>query len=160
MSKRLSKLAPCPFCDGQPTIEKTLRNGYADGEPDAWAWSMVCLSCAASGPWGKSEARAVHAWNRRYHVGSTSRMIETLVGMVLAGDPWKRAVAQWTWEWGRGPDLSNVAALVALREAVRQFAADYGQDLRKLYADWNVVVKALCRADRAAGRKAGRRAKA
>ena len=52
------------------------------------------------------------------------------------------------------PGLSEVQALVALREAVRQFAADYGQDLGRLYADWNAVVKALRRADRAAGRRA------
>jgi len=96
--------------------------------------------------WFDSHEEAVSAWNRRYHVGSTSRMIETLVGMVLAGDPWKRAVSQWKWEWERGPDLSSLQALVDLREMVRRHEADE-QD-----AGWEDVAKALRRADRAAGR--------
>lgn len=55
----------CPFCGGAPIMERTLRDGCADGEPDAWAYAARCLSCAATGGWGKSSASAARRWKMR-----------------------------------------------------------------------------------------------
>ena len=60
--------APCPFCGGTRTLlDRALRGGYqqAQEDPDAWAYTVRCLSCAATGPWFKREGNAVRSWNRR-----------------------------------------------------------------------------------------------
>ena len=77
------------------------------------------------------------------YVGSTRRMVETLVGMSVAGDPWQRAVAEYAFENGTAPDLSSLGRLVELREAVREFATNY--PLTE-YDDWKNVKRALKRA--------------
>ncbi|XHX78975.1 MAG: Lar family restriction alleviation protein [Stenomitos frigidus ULC029] len=60
-------LLPCPFCGGQPLIEKTLRSGYENcaDDIDAYAYAMRCQSCATLGGWSKSESGAVRCWNMR-----------------------------------------------------------------------------------------------
>ena len=63
----MTNLLPCPFCHGQlVSIDKVLRTGYADcvDDPDAYAWTVWCFSCAAVGPWGKSQSSAIRGWNR------------------------------------------------------------------------------------------------
>lgn len=59
-------LLPCPFCGGVGHHERELRNGCEDGEPDAWAYTIRCYSCAATGGWTKSnEFGAARRWNMR-----------------------------------------------------------------------------------------------
>ena len=71
-------------------------------------------------------ALAKHDRSTKY-VGSTARMITTLVGMIVAGDPWERAVAAWEWErpedspLSTRPDLSSLQRLVELRKAVKEY---------------------------------------
>jgi hypothetical protein len=57
---------PCPFCGGfQTTVEATLRDGCKPGDFEAYAYSVRCLSCAATGGWAKSEAGALRCWTMR-----------------------------------------------------------------------------------------------
>lgn len=58
-------LRPCPFCGGAARRARTLRDGCRDGEPDAWAYYVVCVSCAAQGGWAKNEAGADRLWRSR-----------------------------------------------------------------------------------------------
>lgn len=60
----------CPFCGGAPRGTRVLRDGYetCPGDPDAWAYTMVCTSCAAEGGWAKTHAGAVRHWNLRVPV--------------------------------------------------------------------------------------------
>jgi hypothetical protein len=61
-------LRECPFCDGdKPYPVKVLRDGYANfpNDPDAYAHTIRCRSCAAEGGWAKSATGAVRNWNRR-----------------------------------------------------------------------------------------------
>ena len=57
----------CPFCGGNPRLEKLLRDGYETGsdDPDAYAYFLVCNSCACTGPWGKNPFTAFRYWNMR-----------------------------------------------------------------------------------------------
>lgn len=59
--------ATCPFCDGDWILEKHLRDGYGENadDPDAFAYFVRCISCAAQGGWAKSENGAFHLWNLR-----------------------------------------------------------------------------------------------
>ena len=59
---------PCPFCGGKGYMVKTLRAGYElwMDDPDAYAYHVCCRSCAAEGPWAKSnEKSAFRQWNHR-----------------------------------------------------------------------------------------------
>jgi len=47
---------PCPFCGGEEPIRD--HNEYGK-------YWLMCRSCAATGPWMKSEAGGDAAWNRR-----------------------------------------------------------------------------------------------
>jgi Lar family restriction alleviation protein len=62
-------LKPCPFCgDTRVWIDKMLRDGYEQfkDDEDAYAYSIRCGSCAASGGWSKSsENSAIRLWNMR-----------------------------------------------------------------------------------------------
>jgi Lar family restriction alleviation protein len=59
-------LIPCPFCGHtNPIMDKDLRDGYRDGEVDAYAYSVRCRGCAGTGPWSKNESMARHRWNMR-----------------------------------------------------------------------------------------------
>ena len=151
------KLAPCPFCGRLPIKAHRAPIKTHDGarSPLERKWTVRCTDGTCPGlncVWFDSQEEAIRAWTRRFHVGSTSRMIETLVGMVLAGDPWKQAVDQWEWEWGRGPDLSSLQAIVELRETVRAFLNTHKTDMRYWTMEGREMAKALRRADRAAGR--------
>ena len=60
--------APCPFCGGRRLVlAGTLRDGYAKrvDDPDAFAYTVRCLSCAAEGPWWKRKGNALRGWNLR-----------------------------------------------------------------------------------------------
>lgn len=57
---------PCPFCGSAYVfITQTLRDGCQAGEPDAYAYSVRCGSCAAEGPWFKMPGNAERGWNTR-----------------------------------------------------------------------------------------------
>ena len=58
-------LRPCPFCAGKGIYSKKLRDGCIDGEPEAYAYSIDCRSCACVGPWAKTQGNAVRGWNMR-----------------------------------------------------------------------------------------------
>ena len=53
-------LGPCPFCGGQARLESQPHDEL-DTE-----WFVVCNSCAAEGPWTKSEPGARTLWNMRH----------------------------------------------------------------------------------------------
>jgi len=57
----------CPFCGGRPTLAFGVRDGYEgyETDPDAIAWYVRCISCAAQGGWAKSKAGAWRLWNMR-----------------------------------------------------------------------------------------------
>lgn len=59
--------APCPFDGGRPWLSRVERAGYAEhpDEPDRWAYSVRCVSCAAAGPWQKSATGALRWWAMR-----------------------------------------------------------------------------------------------
>ena len=57
---------PCPFDGGKGELFRVLRDGCQPGEPDAWAYFVRCVSCAAEGPWQKNlPYGAVRQWNMR-----------------------------------------------------------------------------------------------
>lgn len=63
-----SDLLPCPFCKGEPIPDKTLRGvGYVgqEDDPDAWAYTVRCRSCAAEGGWAKTASGGERNWNMR-----------------------------------------------------------------------------------------------
>jgi Lar family restriction alleviation protein len=51
----------CPFCGGDAYVAAKV----FESRPDETIFWAVCRSCACEGPWGKSEASARAAWNRR-----------------------------------------------------------------------------------------------
>jgi len=57
----------CPFCGGDTNIDKILRDGYEKypDDPDAFAYVVRCISCAAEGGWAKTEGNAIRNWNMR-----------------------------------------------------------------------------------------------
>ena len=57
----------CPHCGGEPTVDKALRDGYRgmEDDPDAWAFFVICKSCAGQGGWVKNESGAIRMWNMR-----------------------------------------------------------------------------------------------
>lgn len=50
----VSELKPCPFCQGEASARGA----------DETHW-IVCIQCAAEGPWRKSRVASVNAWNTR-----------------------------------------------------------------------------------------------
>lgn len=58
-------LKNCPFCGGKPKPDKELITGRKDGDIDAWAYYVRCISCACQGPWFKTEGNAIRFWNMR-----------------------------------------------------------------------------------------------
>lgn len=58
-------LKPCPFDGGKRlVIVKTERFPDPEpDEPDAYAYNVHCTSCAADGPWQKSQSGAELFWN-------------------------------------------------------------------------------------------------
>ena len=69
MTDQPTTLAPCPFDGGPGLYARTERgDGYADfpNDPDRWAYHVQCATCAATGPWNKSNReRAARDWNGR-----------------------------------------------------------------------------------------------
>ena len=63
--KLAEEILPCPFCGGNSIVDRTLRDGCIDGEPDAWAYFVRCFSCACQGPWTKNSSGAQRLWNNR-----------------------------------------------------------------------------------------------
>lgn len=66
-------LSPCPFCGGEGEMHKEMRSGYEKwpNDPDAYAFFVVCVSCAASGGWGKTKGSGRRWWNMRFKVTET-----------------------------------------------------------------------------------------
>lgn len=59
-------IAACPFCGGDAEIWRQRRfPNCPDDWAGAWAYYGLCRSCAAQGPWEKSESSARKGWNRR-----------------------------------------------------------------------------------------------
>lgn len=59
---------PCPFCGHTGhVIDETLRDGYEgyEADPDAYAYNVRCIGCAATGGWQKSKSGARMFWNMR-----------------------------------------------------------------------------------------------
>lgn len=66
-----TQLLPCPFCGGEGISEKQLRDGFEHDrdDPDAYAYTVRCRSCAAEGGWSKSShGGAAILWNMRHPV--------------------------------------------------------------------------------------------
>lgn len=65
-----TQLLPCPFCGGEGIPEKQLRGGFEHDrdDPDAYAYTVRCRSCAAEGGWSKNPAGATRQWNMRHPV--------------------------------------------------------------------------------------------
>lgn len=57
-------LLACPFCGGEGLPQKELREGYENckGDEDAYAYSIRCRSCAATGGWSKSSPSGAERW--------------------------------------------------------------------------------------------------
>lgn len=53
------EIKPCPF-DGGIGIMSDVYDGYPDKQ-----YFIVCVSCAAEGPWEKTRAGALRGWNTR-----------------------------------------------------------------------------------------------
>jgi Lar family restriction alleviation protein len=58
-------MKPCPFCGGKGVIDSKLQDGCKPSMPEAYAYFVVCKSCAATGGWAKTEGNAVRFWNMR-----------------------------------------------------------------------------------------------
>jgi Lar family restriction alleviation protein len=52
------RLLPCPFCVGTAELQE-----HVDARRTTYV--VVCISCAADGPWEKSATSAARAWNAR-----------------------------------------------------------------------------------------------
>lgn len=65
MEQPVIELLACPFCGGEGVRDRKLRDGYRDGEPEAWAYFVRCRCCACEGPWYKTVGNADKAWNKR-----------------------------------------------------------------------------------------------
>lgn len=64
----VGQLRPCPFDAGKRF--RVTRTARFDGEyvsedetPDFYAYNVRCLTCAAEGPWKKSQSGAEQMWN-------------------------------------------------------------------------------------------------
>lgn len=57
------------------------------------------------------------------YVGSTVRTWDAMISRVLAGEHPNAILADYEFEWSRGPDLGPIVRLVELREAVRDLVA-------------------------------------
>ena|SRR5579859_3361189 len=59
-------MKPCPFCtQTRVRVDRLLRDGCKDGEPDAYAYYVFCPSCGCQGPWVKNPSGAERLWNMR-----------------------------------------------------------------------------------------------
>jgi Lar family restriction alleviation protein len=66
-SSRQIHMLLCPFCGGEPVIDKQLidEGSTSSEDPDAFAYFVVCRSCAAKGGWAKTAAAGNRLWNMR-----------------------------------------------------------------------------------------------
>lgn len=141
----LPKLASCPLCGRSARLRK---EPSLDGRR-AFLYAASCGACFLTMYRWLPRDDAIRAWNRRYYVGSTARMITTMIERVVAGDDPKATVADYgPWEWGHGPDLGPLARLVELRDAVNAFATlcPTAHEAWAKWTEWSKVAKALKRA--------------
>lgn len=75
MSEQNEQLLPCPFCGGKGDKAKTAFSHY-----------MTCIECNADGPFEKTEAEAIAAWNRRAQPAPTVQA-EPVLWIDPAADP-------------------------------------------------------------------------
>lgn len=70
-----TELKVCPYCGGEGRLDKDfrfprynfLRKLWARvlNEPEIWAYTILCRSCAATGGWAKTKGNAIRNWNMR-----------------------------------------------------------------------------------------------
>jgi Lar family restriction alleviation protein len=62
----------CPFCGGNAELETTPQwPGATASDAEGTAYALRCLSCAALGPWRKTQTGAYSAWNGRVTLPET-----------------------------------------------------------------------------------------
>lgn len=66
---RVETAKACPFCGGAAHLKREDRFPGNDIEDGKWAYYFVCRSCAANGPWHKTETAALRWWNERFEGG-------------------------------------------------------------------------------------------
>ena len=54
----MEDLKRCPFCGGEPTVDRELLSSH-------WVYQVRCTQCFGSGPRINVKAKAIEAWNRR-----------------------------------------------------------------------------------------------
>lgn len=116
----MSELKPCPFCDGLASAR-----GAAETH-----W-IKCVQCAAEGPWHKSSAAAVNAWNRR---ASPPSGVDVAARDVLAEREKQRT--KWSAEHDdehADGSLAAAASVLAHPEVDGVFGPDWAFDLRVKY---------------------------
>lgn len=64
----MTELKPCPFCGGEPTVRRTVREYPSDGESpageyDEW-FNIDCNNCGVT-TGDEYRSYAVQTWNRR-----------------------------------------------------------------------------------------------
>lgn len=59
------ELKPCPFCGGEGVMRCSNPYTHQDGDYSRDEYFVHCISCAAEGPWFKTETAAKRVWNMR-----------------------------------------------------------------------------------------------
>lgn len=54
----MDEIKRCPFCDGEPTIDKEHLVGH-------WIYQVRCSRCFGAGPTWNVKKKAIDAWNQR-----------------------------------------------------------------------------------------------
>lgn len=118
-------MKPCPFCASGKIhwIDRTAPDPF--GKSD---FSVRCNSCASEGPWAKSEAGAVQAWNRRLaerEQGEPSQPQSCLSAEV-------REALEWAERISRNADAKHHKTLRALLARAGQ--CDHAKRLERIAA--------------------------
>lgn len=63
MADETNKLLPCPWPECRSDNPEVLSGTDLDLPPDTAYFSVECMSCHATGPWGSSANQAIKKWN-------------------------------------------------------------------------------------------------